>query len=358
MLIRCRIDSLVMIDDFLFAGERLQTQSDLEFLIREFGRLGLEVKPGKTELGPAVTFLGVLYDVPRQTAYMTAARLAKHALLLQHISDSLNGLTDKVHTAVVASFVHVALFSAPVVDGGRLHLDALLAVANSDCITVSWTPAMQEEFYFWEKLVPVIHGACWSKAESRRLIPEGHVSSDASFEPLSSSGYGFHWQGQVRHRIFSKEQLQYFLSCQPINPIAILELFALVQTIRCFGAQWQGCRVIHLIDNTTAGFWVNKLASRQGAASSLLKTLWWLLRTFDIELIAVYIDTSSNCISDLASRLGQDANARLRLLHILKTFAERSGERYAISRDANVSGRELRAMRSVRMTRITRAALP
>ena len=90
MLIRCRIDSLVMIDDFLFAGERLQTQSDLEFLIREFGRLGLEVKPGKTELGPAVTFLGVLYDVPRQTAYMTAARLAKHALLLQHISDSLS----------------------------------------------------------------------------------------------------------------------------------------------------------------------------------------------------------------------------------------------------------------------------
>jgi hypothetical protein len=241
MLIRCRIDSLVMIDDFLFAGERLQTQSDLEFLIREFGRLGLEVKPGKTEWGPAVTFLGVLYNVPRQTAYMTAARLAKHALLLQHISDSLSGLTDKVHTAVVASFVHVALFSAPVVDGGRLHLDALLAVANSDCVTVSWTPAMQEEVYFWEKLVPVIHGACWSKAESRRLIPEGHVSSDASFEPLSSSGYGFHWQGQVRHRIFSKEQLQYFLSCQPINPIAILELFALVQSIRCFGAQWQGC---------------------------------------------------------------------------------------------------------------------
>jgi hypothetical protein len=102
---------------------------------------------------------------------------------------------------------------------------------------------------------------------------------------------------------------------------------------------------------------VNKLASRQGAASSLLKTLWWLLRTFDIELIAVYIDTNSNCISDLASRLGQDANARLRLLHILKTFAERSGERYSISRDANVSGKELRAMRAVRMTRITRATL-
>jgi hypothetical protein len=154
-----------------------------------------------------------------------------------------------------------------------------------------------------------------------------------------------------------KEQLQYFLSCQPINPIAILELFALVQTIRCFGAQWQGCRVIHLIDNTTVGFWVNKLASRQGAASSLLKTLWWLLRTFDIELIAVYIDTNSNCISDLASRLGQDANARLRLLHILKTFTERSGERYSIRHDANVSGKELRAMRSVRMTRITRATL-
>jgi hypothetical protein len=298
------------LDDFLFAAttaaELQQTLSIAQKLIVAYG---LVVNGTKTE-GPIqrISFLGILIDSVSQTLSCTKERVQELREIL-----TLTSAKHLVKKKWMESFIGKLSFAAQVLPGARPFMrrlqDSILHVKRrSDLVVI--TPLVHADIDFWLDNLSSWNGAQVWRSSRQDAI---HFASDASLQ-----GFGFHlmsngvpahidtkdWPshlliGNGFSGLYDPTHAQYHDSHKLIGWCELLAVYAAAVT---YAPVLQNRCVIFHIDNLGDNHIINRQATRSPVLAGILRALYKLALTYNINISAEHIRGVDNVLADFLSR--------------------------------------------------------
>ena len=283
---------VVYLDDILLMGksrsEVLQHGANLMHLLVS---LGFQVNMLKSILTPThtVEFLGFMVNSERMTLQLPEEKVAKALSFCQKLRSS-----DQVTVRQIASLLGVLTAASPAVLPVRLHTSSLEQLrVNALQRGQEWTsrihlpPEAKAEIDWWLVHLGTVNG--------RPLpvpLPELIIQTDAS----SSVGWGAVCGQQHAHGQWTAQERSLHINC--------LELRAAFFGLRCFASNLSSVHIVIQLDNQSAMYAINKMASNTSQNLNWeAQQLWhWCMRR-KITVRAEYLPGALNTEADFWSRL-------------------------------------------------------
>ena len=278
------------LDDFLVLGAPGSDRcaNDLATLMKWTTWLGLPVAQEKVE-GPTtvLTFLGIEIDSTTFVLRLPEEKLVALKTLIAAWRDrrwcrksELRSLAGKLQHA------------CKVVRPGRSFLRRvfeLLQGVDRDHHHIRLNKAMQSDLTWWDQFLDSWNGVSLLRP-ARLSSPDHHIYTDAS----GSFGCGAIW---------ACNWLQFrWPQTYSTVPIAPKELVPIVMACVIWGHTWKG-QVVHVhSDNDAVVAVVNSGYSRDPQLMQLVRSLFFVLATWDIALHACHIPGVLNTVADAISR--------------------------------------------------------
>ena len=236
----------------------------------------------------ALPFLGIVLDTKKMEARLPKDKLCK----LQHEVSQWVGRT-RAQKREILSLVGSLQHATKVVRCGRAFVSRMYAVA-----------AKLRELHFYTKLNVVFRSdLCWWHTFLTDWNGYSLLRWDDSFwahdqlmqtDASGAWGCGSFWNGQWIQWCWPPEWAQHH--------IMIKELVPIVLSCAVWGRKLAGNRVLVECDNSSVVIVVNKHYTRDQMAMHLLRSLWFFVAHFDIDLKCKHIAGVDNSTGDQLSR--------------------------------------------------------
>ena len=82
-----------------------------------------------------------------------------------------------------------------------------------------------------------------------------------------------------------------------------LELWPILEGLRCWYPEFKGKSVTIFTDNTQVMYMLRKGTSTNSTCMEWLRQIFWITKIFNIRIVAKYVNTKSNLVADTLSRL-------------------------------------------------------
>ena len=182
-------------------------------------------------------------------------------------------------------------FVAACVRPGRVFISRLLNTLHSLAPGQSQPMDLQtkKDLLWWEKFLPTYNGVSMMWME-QRLTPNSVIASDAC---LQGAGAIFWGKGYFR--------LKFPPEWQNKN-IAYLEMLAIVVSLKVWGDELKGSRIVLNCDNESCCHVINHGRSKDLFLQAAMREIVYLLATFQVELKVTHILSDQNQVPDWLSR--------------------------------------------------------
>ena len=279
------------LDDFLTMGppSTLTCQHNLDTTIRICNHLGVPLALEKVE-GPATTlpFLGIVLDTIRMEARLPEDKLKK---LREEVSKWLDCNHARKHE--ILSLVGSLQHATKVVRCGRAFVSRMYATAAKVKEMHFHTRLNLEfrlDFCWWHTFLTDWNGLSLLRWDDSSWTPNHVIQTDA----LGAYGCGSFWEGQWLQWCWPPEWAQ--------DNIMVKELVPIVLSCAVWGKQLAGGRVLIECDNSSVVAAVNKHYAREQKVMHLLRSLWFFVAHFDIDVKCKHIAGVNNSTADYLSR--------------------------------------------------------
>lgn len=283
--------SIHYLDDYLLFGspESLECQLALDRTLITCHRLGVPIATHKTE-GPSsqITFLGIELDTQ-------AGILRLPHLKLVRLQREIKGWTSRKACSKreLLSLIGQLQHACCVVKPGRSFLRRMIklsTVAKELHHSIRLNLGFRSDLQWWSSFL-----SAWNGVSVTSLHPSlgwrTTITSDASGNwgcgAFSSEGHWF--------------QLQWPESWVPIN-ITVKELLPIIVCVALWGREWSGTSVRCRCDNAAVVAIIRSGSCKDELAMHLLRSLFFLVATYDLKLWSVHVPGVLNGAADALSR--------------------------------------------------------
>jgi len=282
---------LPYMDDYLILArtrkEALRARARVEEVL---GRLGLKrnVKKGHWEVTQRLEHLGLEVDTKEGVFRVTDSRMLKIQVLAKQIIQESKRRARLVPKRKLAQFTGLAQSVYLAVAPARHYLRELHNVTSSRkgwSALVKVTKQAYRDLEWWKK-VP----AKWNGRAIWRAPDTALMHCDASKTA---------WGGVLNNTLPARA---FWSAAERKLHITHLELAAVYNSVRSFMPWLKGRTVLLREDNMAVVHMLTSYTSKSKALMALLRTLWLLCDTCDIELKPLYIRSAANVWADRLSR--------------------------------------------------------
>jgi hypothetical protein len=190
-------------------------------------------------------------------------------------------------------------WAARVVRGGRTFLRRLIDIMCSLKYKrhhIRITASARADITWWANFMSLFNGTV--HFVSSMPVPAAYFTSDACMvggaAVFNQDWFYVNWQ----------------IDCPDIAPvhINIKELAAVLLAAKRWAHLWQNQHVVLYTDSQCSMYIINSGTSRNAAAMSLVRQLFWLSAIFNFHITARHIAGKNNILSDYVSRLHEYTN--------------------------------------------------
>jgi hypothetical protein len=288
------------VDDFLIVLPATPAAARLrDLVLRLCEWLGIPMSPAKTE-GPTtrLTFLGIELDTVALTARLDDKRLAELAALL---ADWVGRETCSIRE--LQSLCGKLHFASSVVRAGRVFVRRLVDLTSAlerqglpPGKPHTLTAPARADIRWWQRFIREWNGKSllyereWTRADAL------HLYTDACTQGYGAA-HGSRWyQGRWPASVWALAQRD------ERESMPFLELYALVQAARTFGAALTGRKVYFHCDCEPACFVVQHSMSRSKEMQALLRELHMTAARRGFDVRVMHIAGVTNTVADALSR--------------------------------------------------------
>ena len=277
------------LDDYITIGppDSQICQSNLDTMLAVCDDVGFDVNPNKV-VGPTnvLEFLGIILDTNRMELRISEDRLSSILMELQEWQGR-----KRAKKREILSLIGKLVFISRVVRSGRTFVRRLIFLAKKVKhlhYTVKLNKDFQADIHWWLTFLPTWNGISLMYQPTWISNAQLHLYTDAS--NVAVAGY-FNGSWFV--------ELVEDLSAS----INWRELYAVVLSVATWGEQWAGKRILFHCDNQCVCQILRSGTSRNPALMKLIRQLFFITASYQIEFGSVYINTKVNDIADSLSRL-------------------------------------------------------
>ena len=279
------------LDDFLTIGPPLSSacQHNLDTIIRICNYLGVPLALEKVE-GPSTSlpFLGIVLDTIKMEARLPEDKLCK---LREEVSQWVG--RTRAQKREILSLVGSLQHATKVVRCGRAFVSRMYATAaklRELHFHTKLNVAFRSDLCWWHTFLTDWNGYSLLRWDDSIWAHNHLIQTDAS----GAWGCGAFWNGQWFQWRWPPEWAQHH--------IMVKELVPIVLSCTVWGRELAGNRVLVECDNSSVVIAVNKHYARDQTAMHLLRSLWFFVAHFDIDLKCKHIAGVDNSTADHLSR--------------------------------------------------------
>ena len=276
-------------DDFAGAEDNID-KATLSFnllgnLLAEIGLIEAEDKacpPSKR-----MTYLGVLFDTDNMAIYVDEDKVTE--LKSELAKWGCKSVTRKRD---LQSILGKLLWVSKAVRNSRIFVGRIIAVIRSLKFQSSKTTLSNEikkDFLWWEKFLEKFSGV--------ELIPPITVSQSVLGDAYPKGGGSWN---PVKRQYFSMKFPEYM--CSDETPIHIKEFIVVLLSIRMWGKDWTGQRILILCDNDSVCDTCTYQKPRDPSLQMLLREFLYWVCSFNFQPVLQKISSSDNHFADFLSR--------------------------------------------------------
>jgi hypothetical protein len=300
------------LDDYLLLSySRSRCFLAQQTLIQLLHSLGFSISwPKVQSVSTRVTFLGITLDSVTMRAYVNEDKIVKlHSLLDQLL---LAKKASKHQLQCVAGYMsHLS----KVIKGARTFTRRIFdraATLRSPHHKCRLTYALKQDLFWWKSWASHFNGQCVIFGHA--CDPPVHIYCDASLH----CGYSAYlspqhwlcgtWSKDTQIPSVIKHSTGYLGQPGPDVPsdarsnINLLELYAILQTLRHWGPQLCNKRIFIHSDSTSAKAWLNTGVSHSPIAMAWLREIFWLSVVYNFHVTCLHIPGIHNKAADMLSR--------------------------------------------------------
>ena len=271
-------------------------------------KCGIE-EPKNKACSPAtsMTFIGVLFNTITMTIEITPERLQEIiTILATWLDKSSASLKD------IQSLLGKLNFVAACVRPGRIFIARMLKwlkVLYKEDSKLNVIPNyVKKDILWWYTYLPRYNGVSMMLYEEW-CSPDSIFSSDSCLQACG----GF-WEGKYFHSKFPSN----FEKCG--YSINILEMFAIIVSLKLWGSFFKGKRIQIFCDNESVCFCLNTGKSHNEILQSCLREVAFLAAIYEFQIRAVHLSTDCNRLADTLSRYDISPKHRDQFFELTKGF--------------------------------------
>lgn len=290
ILFKIGISVLNYLDDLASAEHKHLAEFSYKTLKAILHKCGIEESQDKAcPPSTRMTFVGVLFDTEKMTIEVTQERLLEIRALIKSWL-----CKEKASIREIQSLLGKLNFVAACVRPGRVFISRMLKwlkilyrLDEKQHIIPNF---VKKDLEWWDRFLPIYNGVSMMLIEEFSK-PDEIFSCDSCL--ISCGGF---WEGHFFHALFpSKIKNKGY-------HINILEMLAVIISLRLWGAHYKGKRIKIYSDNLSVVTVINTGRSQCEVLQSCLRELAFLNAINECEVRAVHLDTRANKLSDHLSR--------------------------------------------------------
>ena len=195
------------------------------------------------------------------------------------------------------------------VDGGRTHsrrfYDLYKVILKNDLKRVKLGKSVREDLDWWLKFCATFNGKRKIEYEEYPipLISDSSLKGFAVYK--GKEWLGGTWEGEIALESSSCGHITSppGMDTYDRSNINKLELWPILEGLRCWYPDFKGKSVTIFTDNTQVMYMLRKGTSTNSTCMEWLREIFWITKIFNIRIVAKYVNTKSNLVADTLSRL-------------------------------------------------------
>ena len=291
------IDVYNYLDDIICVHQIENASEEFDTLYSLFEFLGLPINPKKV-VPPtrALTCMGILIDIDAGKMLIPREKCTQ-ILDACKVCLTRKFLTKKQLQSLLGKLIYLHRCVKP----AHVFMNRLLNYLRDCTSRILVTDQMKQDINWFVHLLT--HFNC------QVMFPHERNPSDV-YVDASLTGLGGCWHGKVY--AVSRNVL-----LTASKNITQLELLNVLVAMRCFAHKWVAKYILFHIDNQSAVYILNKGKTRDPFMQSVVRSIWLIAATNDIQIAGVHVPGTQNGRADILSRLfdGSTDNKRF---HIFK----------------------------------------
>jgi len=279
------------LDDFLTMGPPSSPvcQHNLDTLVQIYNYLGVPLALEKVE-GPSTSlpFLGIMLDTTRMEARLPEDKLCR---LKEEVSQWVKRTDAKKRE--ILSLVGSLQHATKVVRYGRAFVSRMYATAAKLERMHYYTRLnvdFRSDLCWWHTFLSDWNGLSLLRWDDGEWTPDQLIQTDAS----GNWGCASFWNRRWFNWAWPPEWAHFNIMVKELAPI--------VMSCTVWGRQLSGKRILFECDNSSVVAAVNKHYTKEQAAMNLLRSLWFFVAYFDIDIKCSHIAGVNNRTADYLSR--------------------------------------------------------
>ena len=284
------------LDDYFTCGSANSDQcnTNLSIMIEACNETGFNINFNKlVKPTTQLEFLGILIDSERMQLRITDARL------YDIYSELLNWhQKTKCTKRQLVSIIGKLTFISRVVVAGRTFVRRMINLSKSVKYlhyTINLNTSFRDDIVWWLAFLPSWNGI--SAFRDDEWIADDHLELYTDSSDIAIGA------------VFRQYWLCIpFLTEGSLKAMSITwrELYAIVKAIATWGSEFRNKRILIHCDNAAVVYFVNSGTSRDPHIMKLVRSLFYLMAIFNLEIRVVHIAGLCNYLSDALSRLQID----------------------------------------------------
>ena len=300
------IQAVNYLDDFIVIGATLEEATWAQKVVIKILRyLGFYISWGKvTPPSQVCRYLGLDIDSIKMEIRLPKDKLEKLInLLKKYVGKST--ISKKELESLGGLLAHCS----HVVDGGRTHsrrfYDLYKVILKNDLKRVKLGKAAREDLDWWLKFCATFNGKRKIEYEEYPipLISDSSLKGFAVYK--GKEWLGGTWEGEIALENSSCGHITSppGMDTYDRSNINELELWPILEGLRCWYPEFKGKSVTIFTDNTQVMYMLRKGTSTNSTCMEWLREIFWITKNFNIRIVAKYVNTKSNLVADTLSRL-------------------------------------------------------
>ena len=276
------------LDDFITMGApgSQECQANKDRMLASCRRLGVPMAPEKcTDPAPRMVFLGFELDTLQMVVRLPEQKLQRTR---ESVREWIGRKACKKRE--LESLLGHLQHAATVVRPGRTFVRRIIELLSTATARDRWirlNAVVRADLYWWLLYMEKWNGVAMMP---RNLWPRIAIETDASGSWGCGARWGswwlqWRWEGAAREELISTK-----------------ELIPIVFAVALWGKHWGGRVVECRCDNMAVVTVVNTGSSRDRAMMHLMRSLFFLVAHFHIQLKAVHVRGATNVAADALSR--------------------------------------------------------
>ena len=286
------IQAVNYLDDFIVIGATLEEATWAQKVVIKILRyLGFYISWGKvTPPSQVCRYVGLDIDSIKMEIRLPKDKLEKLInLLKKYVGKST--ISKKELESLGGLLAHCS----HVVDGGRTHsrrfYDLYEVILKNDLKRVKLGKAAREDLDWWLKFCATFNG-------KRKIVYEEYpipLISDSSLKGFAvykgKERLGGTWEGEIALENSSCGHITSppGMDTYDRSNINELELWPILEGLRCWYPEFKGKSVTIFTDNTQVMYMLRKGTSTNSTCMEWLREIFWITKIFNIRIVAKYV---------------------------------------------------------------------